>query len=205
MTHTDLKRSRPGPRERLLNAARDLTYTQGVGVGVDAILSSADVARRSLYQHFGGKEGLIAEVLRTTAERDVQRYRDALDAGGNDPRARILSVFDAVYATVAKPTFRGCRYNSANVGIADPDHPAHAETRSYKQHLRELFADELRGLGHPDPACGADQLLLLVDGILVMALTQTAKRTAQAARGLVEHVLDEAQAATERGSRRKRD
>lgn len=45
----------PGPRERLLESAQRLTATQGVGVGVDAILGDASVARRSLYQHFGGR------------------------------------------------------------------------------------------------------------------------------------------------------
>jgi len=36
----------PGPRERLLESARRLTATQGVSVGVDAILEDASVARR---------------------------------------------------------------------------------------------------------------------------------------------------------------
>src|SRR5829696_4678714 len=44
---------RPGPRERLLDAGREVTYAHGVGVGVDTILDAAGVARRSLYQHFG--------------------------------------------------------------------------------------------------------------------------------------------------------
>ncbi|MFD0889640.1 TetR/AcrR family transcriptional regulator, partial [Streptosporangium algeriense] len=52
-------RTGPGPRERLLEAAGELTYRQGVGVGVDALLKAANVARRSLYEHFGGKDGLV--------------------------------------------------------------------------------------------------------------------------------------------------
>jgi AcrR family transcriptional regulator len=44
---------------------------------VDTILKEADVARRSLYQHFGGKDGLIAEMLRTTASD--ARYRQVMD------------------------------------------------------------------------------------------------------------------------------
>lgn len=202
---TSVRPARPGPRERLLDAARDLTYHNGVGVGVDAILDTADVARRSLYQHFGGKDGLIAEVLRTTADKDVQRYRDALNAGGTDPRKRLLSMFDAVYAAVAQPSFRGCRYDAAEVGLADPDHPAHAETRAYKRRLHELLATELRELGHPDPSRGADALLLVIDGTLVTGVTQSARRSAQAARGLVDHVLDEAGTAPKRSARRRPD
>ncbi|MFD8637974.1 TetR/AcrR family transcriptional regulator [Streptomyces sp. NPDC059656] len=69
-TTTATAAAKPGPRERLLLAAQELTYTQGVGVGVDALLKAAGVARRSLYEHFGGKDGLIAEVLRRSTAED---------------------------------------------------------------------------------------------------------------------------------------
>jgi AcrR family transcriptional regulator len=181
--------SRPGPRERLLGAARDLTYQHGVGVGVDAILTEADVARRSLYQHFGGKDQLITEMLRQTAERDVERYRQALEAGGARPRERLLSLFEAVYTVVGRPTFHGCRYAAAELGLADPEHPGHAVVREYKQRLHDLLDPEARALGHPDPSAAADQLLLLIDGILVSAASGPAARSVAATRGLVDAVL----------------
>src|SRR5215470_18267016 len=106
-----------GPRERLLSAAVDLTYAYGMGVGVDAILKEADVARRSLYQHFGGKDGLLVEVIRVTSAEDERAYRAALEAGGTDPRKRILSAFDAVCEAVSTPGFRGCRYIAADLAL----------------------------------------------------------------------------------------
>jgi len=181
---------KPGPRERLLRSARELTYSDGVGVGVDAILEDAGVARRSLYQHFGGKDGLIVETLRSTADVDVQRYRDALDSGGKDPRQRLLAVFDVLDETTSSERFRGCRYTAADLTLLDPAHPAHVETRAYKERLHALFASELEALGHPAPACGADQILLLIDGVLVGAVTRPEKHPAKAARELVERVLD---------------
>jgi AcrR family transcriptional regulator len=47
-----------------LEAAKRLTYSNGPGIGVDALLKEAQVARRSLYEHFGGKDGLLLEVIR---------------------------------------------------------------------------------------------------------------------------------------------
>jgi AcrR family transcriptional regulator len=172
--------TRPGPRERLLDAARDLTYAQGVHVGVDAILTKADVARRSLYQHFGGKDGLIAEMLRTAA--NGARYRQVMDDAGDDPRRRILAVFDELEKVTTRQSFRGCRYTSAELALADPAHPAHAEIRSYKDGLHELFATELTRYGHPDPSFGADQLLVLIDGTLAHAVTRPDAHPALAAR-----------------------
>ena len=181
---------KPGPRERLLHSARELTYTHGVTIGVDAILEDAGVARRSLYQHFGGKDGLIAETLRTSADVDEQRYRDALESGGEDPRQRLLAVFDTLDKTTTSKRFHGCRYAAADLALPDPHHPAHAETRAYKERLHTLFTSELEAFGHPTPDRAADQILLLIDGVLIDAVTRPETHPAKAARELAEHILD---------------
>lgn len=184
--------TRDGPRERLLRAAHELTYSEGIAVGVDAILQKAGVARRSLYQHFGGKDGLITEVLRNASDAGVRRYQDALDSGGDDPRERLLALFDWLSATTSAPGFRGCRFVAAELALANPDHAAHAEVRAYKRRLHDLFEVELRALGHPDPDWGAEQVLLLVDGVLASALTRRGVEPARVARALVLQVLDAA-------------
>ncbi|MFG1864786.1 TetR/AcrR family transcriptional regulator [Microbispora bryophytorum] len=179
--------TRPGPRERLLDAARELTYSQGVQVGVDAILKQADVARRSLYQHFGGKDGLVAEVLRS--DDNLDRYRRVMDEAGDDPRERVLAVFDELDAIASQPSFRGCRYTAAELTLTDPGHPAHAEVRAFKEGLHRLMAAELTRHGHPAADAGADQLLVLIDGVLAHAVTRPGARPALAARALAEAVL----------------
>jgi len=179
-----------GPRERLLQAAHELTYTRGVAIGVDAILAKARVARRSLYQHFRGKDGLITQVLHTAAERDLERYRAALDSGGDDPRRRLLALFDAFDAKVSSPGFRGCRYAAADLAFPDRSHPAHAETRAYRQRLHRLLEQELNRLGRTDAAAGADKLLILLEGALAAAATRPETYPARAARGMAEQVID---------------
>jgi AcrR family transcriptional regulator len=181
--------STPGPRERLLEAAQRLTYRQGVNVGVDAILTAASVARRSLYEHFGGKDGLIAEVLRRSAAADEARYRQVMQAAGEDPRDRILAIFDQLATIIGEPDFRGCRYLAADLALADPGHPAHAITRQYREHVQQLLDDELRKLGHPRPAPAAGQLLLLIDGTLAAGATRPQEQPAARARELAEQIL----------------
>jgi AcrR family transcriptional regulator len=180
---------RPGPRERLLNSARELTYSEGIAIGVDAILEDADTARGSLYKHFGSKDELLAEALRVSADIDVQRYRDALESGGKEPRKRILAVFDTLERTTSSERFHGCRYATADLFFTDPDHPTHVETRAYKERLQALFQAELEELGHPAPARGANQIVLLIDGVLADAQTRPDAHPAKTARELVEHVL----------------
>jgi AcrR family transcriptional regulator len=180
----------PGPRERLLASAQRLTAERGVGVGVDAILEDASVARRSLYQHFGGKDGLIAESLRVAADADEARYRAALDRAGSDPRRRVLAVFAELDRTTSAPGFHGCRYVSAELALTDPDHPAHDVTREYTARLHAIFAAELEQAGHPDPAGAADQIIVLIDGVLVVGAIRPESHPALAVLPLVELVFD---------------
>ena len=178
-----------GPRDRLLDAAERLFYEQGGSVGVSALLEEANVARRSLYEHFGGKDGLVAAVLRRASDQDVAWYEDAL-AGGDGPRDRLLGLFDRLDELMADPAFRGCRYLGADRDFADPDHPAHAETEAYRRRIRSLLVRELNALGHARPQEAAEQLHLLIEGALVVGATHQDPHPARVARGLAAIVLD---------------
>jgi AcrR family transcriptional regulator len=181
---------KPGPRERLLTAARELCDAEGVTVGVDAILRHAGVARRSLYDHFGGKDQLIATMLRDSANEDEQRYRRFLDRGGDDPRARVLALFDALDEVTSAPGYRGCRFSRAEFALTSPEHPAHVETRRHKRTIRALLRDELVRLGNAHPDQAADQLQLLVEGVLITGALKPGSHPALDAKPMVARVLD---------------
>lgn len=183
-----MSRTSPGPRERLLAVGQALFYDRGVGVGVDLLLKEAEVARRSLYEHFGGKDGLIVAVLRRAAEEDLAWYESAM-AGAADPRTRLLGLFDRLDELIANPDFRGCRYFASDLALADPDHPAHAETEVFRRRLRELLVRELVALGHPSPERGAEQLHLLIEGTLVMGAAHDGHHPGRAARDLAAAVF----------------
>lgn len=183
-------RTKPGPRERLLEAAQKLTYTHGMGVGVDALLKEANVARRSLYEHFGGKDGLIAEVLRRSAAEDEADYHRVMRAAGDDPRDRLLAIFDRLAEIIARPDFHGCRYLAADLALSEPGHPVHEITREYHRHVLGLLEHELAALGHPRPARAADQFLLLIDATLAAGTTRPETLPAASARELAEQVLN---------------
>lgn len=179
----------PGPRDRLLEAGQRLFYSHGASVGVDALLREANVARRSLYEHFGGKDGLVAAVLRRAAEEDLAWYEQALADAGSEPRERLLGLFDRLDDLVAMPGFRGCRYFASDLTFADPGHVAHAETEAFRRGLRALLVRELENLGHDRPDAAAEQLHLLIEGTLVAGATQDGQQPGRAARPLAAVVL----------------
>jgi AcrR family transcriptional regulator len=180
----------PGPRERLLETGQRLFYVRGASVGVDALLKEAHVARRSLYEHFGGKDGLVVAVMQRAADDDIAWYENAL-AGADEPRARMLGLFDRLDELVSSADFRGCRYFATDLALADPDHPAHAETDAFRRRLRALLLREVEESGHPHPERAAEQLHLLIEGTLVMGATGDQLHPGRAARGMAETILED--------------
>src|SRR5947208_16806327 len=61
---------RPNAHDALLGATSELTYARGItGTGVDAIAAQAGVTKRTLYQHLGSKDQLVAEALNGRSRR----------------------------------------------------------------------------------------------------------------------------------------
>jgi AcrR family transcriptional regulator len=182
-------RTRPGPRERLLVAAEQLTYAEGLHVGVDALLRDANVARRSLYEHFGGKDGLLVEVLRRSTEEDLRKYRETMDAAGTDPRDRLLAIFDDLDAVTSDPSFRGCRYLGADLALPAAEHPVHAVSAAYRAKVHELLRAECEALGSGDADELADRIHLLIEGVLASAAFGAIDQPARTARRIVAEAI----------------
>ena len=157
---TEAKRS---SRERLLEAAAELTYRDGVGVGVEALCKAAGVSKRSLYQLFESKDELLAASLAERAPGFVAGLLPAAD-DGRSPRDRILHVFEQVEAQAGAPEFCGCRYLSAQIELKDQYHPASRVARRIKGDLQGFFRAEAEGGGASDPDLLARQLILVFDG-----------------------------------------
>lgn len=110
-------------------------------------------------------------------------------------------MFDELDRTTSARGFRGCRYIAAELALTDPAHPAHEVTREYTERLHALFAEELTSLGHRDPRSAADQILVLIDGVLVLGAIRPGSAPARTVRPLVEQILDAASAPAARRGR----
>jgi AcrR family transcriptional regulator len=179
----------PNPRQRLLDAAADLFYRQGItAVGVDLISRAAGVSKRTLYQQFGSKDQLVADCLDAHGPAIVGAYMPA-DDDGSPPRAKILAVFEAMRAWSASDTFRGCPFVNTATELSDPGHPALQVARGYKLRLRDYFVRQARLGGAVEPPCLADQLMMVFDGAIAQAVMH-APTHPRAALQAVEALLD---------------
>ncbi|HSS88036.1 MAG TPA: TetR/AcrR family transcriptional regulator, partial [Streptosporangiaceae bacterium] len=84
--------ARPSARERLLAAANELIYNEGVHtVGIDRIIEQAGVAKASLYNTFGSKDELVRAYLEMRHASVTERIMQAVERY-DTPRERLLAV-----------------------------------------------------------------------------------------------------------------
>jgi AcrR family transcriptional regulator len=169
----------PPPRARLLDAAGDLFYRLGVtAVGVDAVSSAAGVSKRSLYQHFGSKDELVAAALLAHAPAILARWLPPED--DSPPRAKMLAVFQALSEWSVDPSFRGCPFVNVATELSDRAHPARTVAREAKQTLRRFFRDQAARAGLRNPDTLADQLMMLFDGAIAQVVVGLDRDTSAA-------------------------
>lgn len=154
---------RATPRDRLLDAAAELSYRDGVSIGVEALCRAAGVSKRSMYQLFDSKDEMLAASL----ERRPPGYEAGLSPGPGEaatPRERILYVFERLARASAEPGYHGCPYLAALVELKDPAHAASRVARDAKERLKEAFRAQAELGGARDPGLLARQLMLVFDG-----------------------------------------
>jgi AcrR family transcriptional regulator len=190
-----MARSSADTREHVLGVAHDLFYWQGIrATGVDRVAAEAGVAPTTLYRLFASKDDLIAAYI----ERAGRLYREWFDAaaaaGGADPRAQILALFDALAEQVQPQHCRGCPFLMALAEFPDPAHPAHRAAVTVKawarDRLGQLTADLARGGRRPRADLLADQLSLIMEGTYASAQALSAGGPARHARAAAESLLD---------------
>ena len=175
-------------RERLLRAANELFYEEGVNtVGIDRIIERAGVAKASLYNTFGSKDELVRAYL--VARHEARRARILKRIGRlASPRERILAVFDEMFERAQEPGFKGCAFVRASAETREGScvKSVCAESRAW---LFEL----LRGLSVEAGARNADalahQLMLLYDGASVSAQMDDDLGAAHVARAIAAELV----------------
>ena len=128
----------------------ELFYERGVHtVGIDTIIERAGVAKASLYNSFGSKDGLVRAYLETRHEARRARLTAEIERH-QDPKDRLLAIFDVLATTVAQPTFRGCAFANA-VAESELDSAAADVTRNVRRWLLDTMVELTTALGAADP------------------------------------------------------
>jgi AcrR family transcriptional regulator len=183
--------TRASARERLLAAADELFYAEGIHtVGIDRVIERAGVAKASLYSAFGSKDELVRAYLMRRHERRQARILASI-ARYDEPREKLLGIFDYLGDSYRDPRFRGCPFVNANAE-AQPGGPAEDVANLSRAWTRTLVRGLVEELGIADSEGLAAQLILLYDGATVAARLDHNPAAAETARAVAEALLDTA-------------
>ncbi|MER6082993.1 TetR family transcriptional regulator [Streptomyces sp. NPDC001833] len=185
-------KSSTSPAQRLLDAASALFAKEGIrAVGIERILSEADVARASLYQTYGSKDALIAAYLDHQHETIRGGHARATARLAN-PVERILVPFDLSAKDVRRRGFRGCPFLNALTEFPETRHPVRAAVDRHRTWLTDVWREGLTAAGAADPDATAAQLELLYDGGLAGCKSARSAEPVMRARRMALDVLQRA-------------
>ena len=178
---------------RILAAASELFYRRGIHVvGVDLVAERAGTTKKTLYDRFGSKDGLVVAYLTHRAHRwrELLRTRVAQVADDAGAAAQVAAVFDALAAWMVDQE-RGCAFVNALAELGGADHgdgvvPALELVRAEKRWMHDLFATALAGEGSVTTAA---QLHVLYEGATVLATVAPGTGAVAAARAAALRLL----------------
>jgi AcrR family transcriptional regulator len=182
---------RPSARERLLAAADELFYENGINtVGIDRVIERAGVAKASLYDCFGSKDELVSSYLQARNEARQARINGRLSQY-DTPEDKILSIFDLLGELASQPGFRGCAFVRAGADANSSDRVKSVceESRAF---ILGKFTDLAREAGVGEPELLGKQLVLLYDGASIAAHLDGNRNAVSTARTLAAQMLSAA-------------
>src|SRR3984885_4783466 len=166
---------KPDMKARILATADRLFYLRGIrAVGVDTVAAEIGISKRTLYNHFPSKDGLIAAYLARRSMSVPPSDKPALQ--------QILGTFDSLERRFSAKDFRGCPFVNAVAELGTEDHAVRKIAFAFKNGRRARFRDLLKQLDVADADDVATQLQLLIDGAIAADLVRNDPAMARAAK-----------------------
>lgn len=179
-------------REKILATAEDLIYQNGIhATGMDLLVKTSGVARKSIYRHFTNKDEVAAAALSARDVRWMQWFRTECDKA-DGPRERILTMFVVLKTWFESDGFRGCAFINTAGEVGDPDDPIRQIAKQHKQKLLDYTLELTEQLNIAQPSVLARQLLVLMEGAITMSRVMGDYDAADNARDVAQLLLDQA-------------
>ncbi|MGY1448113.1 TetR/AcrR family transcriptional regulator [Pseudomonas chlororaphis] len=182
-------------RDIILDVTEKLIYKSGIAAtGMDLLVKTAGVSRKSIYRYFTTKDELVVAALQRRDLRWMHWFRSEVDKAPT-AAARLLNLFTVLGGWFASEDFRGCAFINTSGETGDPQDPVRVVARTHKQKLFDYvfelckeYASEKPGT--EDPEEQARQLLILIDGAITVALVMGDRSAADNAQCMARKLLD---------------
>ena len=157
-------------RDIILDVTEKLIYRHGIAApGMDLLVKTAGVSRKSIYRYFANKDELVVAALQRRDERWMQWLRSEVERS-DDSGERLLGLLSALKRWFGSADFRGCAFINTSGETGDAQNPGRLLAKAHKRKLFEYALELCQAHGTPDPEQQAAQLLILIDGAITVAL-----------------------------------
>ena len=130
--------TRPGARERILEAAYELFAGHGIqAIGVDEIIRRAGVAKATFYHHFASKDDLVLEFLNLREQRWTLAWIEGeARRRAATPEGQLLTIFDLFDEWFHREDFEADSFVNVLLELG----PVHPAGRASIEHLGNVRA-----------------------------------------------------------------
>ena len=160
-------------RDTILQKSYELFYKQGFhDSGVELLAKQAETTKRTLYAHFGNKEGLIEEVLKYRHQMFMTQLIDYLDGFEIKEAADVARYYLAfLKGWTSSEGFYGCMFINACAEYSDAESSPHQIAKQHKTEVRQWLLAKFEQVGSENAKHKSDTLFVFGEGIIVAAQT----------------------------------
>ncbi len=178
--------------DKILDTAERLFYTQGYSsTGINQVIEEADIAKASLYKHFGSKTDLMVAYLERFHRRWFERLQNYIDSVA-DPKEKLPAIFDQHRERQKVREYGGCPFVKANneAGMSDPR--IIAEIQKAKERFKNYIAELVANSGHKQLLSNeelAETIYLMTEGGVVAASVFKQDMDLQTAKSIIQKLI----------------
>lgn len=183
-------------KQLLTETALSLFYERGVhSVGINEILKSCRVAKKTLYNHFESKEKLVEAAVTLRDSRFINWFSNTLESQPAG-EAALMAMFDALddwfnERVPALTPFKGCFFINVSAEYKSDNCSIYALCQQHKRQVRELLYPHCSALTSTEKSANAltDQILLLKEGAIIAAHVLGDRNAANNAKQAGNHLI----------------
>lgn len=157
-------------RQLLIDIALKLFYQNGINsIGINEILKSSGVAKRTLYNHFESKDALVLAALEQRHQNFIGWLKQKLEGSQSN-----IEVVEAIFGALNSwfkgkeailGDFRGCFFINTSAEFSDSECDISKYCGFHKQQVRSLIQQYLGS----ESSDLLDAICIMQEGAIVMA------------------------------------
>lgn len=176
----------------ILKAAAKLFSRNGyAATGVALLAETAGVTKRTLYKHFGSKDGLFLAWLQRADTRTRLSAFGTAEEMSNTPDGQILAIFTHLASLADLTDFHGCPFSRTILEFSGLPHQEFTNfSQEHKAKIADWFCQRVIAAECTDIEVVTEQICILYEGTLMRMVISKSGKPALASRKLVQLLLD---------------